>query len=148
MAPSKGKPVSGPGRLSARTDLSPSNPNNRAIQGAKKIPSSKYGEGVELQSLQTAAPMKGNPAPVQKLPTLSGPSTRPDEPAEAGMPFGPGPGPESLTLPPMKPVIPQELTIISKYFDALDNMSRAPEAPQSFKLFMQAVRSQLGGLGQ
>jgi hypothetical protein len=34
MAPSKGKPVSGPGRLSARTDLSPSNPNNRKIQGA------------------------------------------------------------------------------------------------------------------
>lgn len=150
MAPSKGKPVSGPGRLSARTDLSPSNPNNRKIQGAKEIPSSKYGEGVELQSLQTAAPMKGNPAPVPNVPIapLSGPSMRPDEPAEAGMPFGPGPGPESLALPPMKPVIPQELTTISKYFDALDNMSRAPEAPESFKLFMQAVRSQLGGLTQ
>lgn len=150
MAPSKGKPVSGPGRLSARTDLSPSNPNNRKIQGAKEIPSGEYGEGVELQALQTAAPMKGNPSPVPNVPIspLGGPSMRPEEPAEAGMPFGPGAGPESLALPPMQPVIPQELTTISKYFDMLDNMSRAKEAPESFKIFMQAVRSRLGGLGQ
>jgi len=148
MAPSKGKPVSGPGRLSARTDLSPSNPNNRKIQGAKEIPSSKYGEGVELQRLQTAAPMKGNPAPVPNvsIAPLGGPSLRPDEPAEAGMPFGPGAGPEGLNLPPMQPVIPQELTTIAKYFDALDNMARSPEAPESFKIFMQAVRSQLGSI--
>jgi len=147
MAPSKGKPVSGPGRLSARTDLSPSNPNNRKIQGAKEIPSSKYGEGVELQALQTAAPMKGNPAPVPNVPIspLGGPSLRPDEPAEAGMPFGDGPGPEALALPTAQPVIPQELSTIAKYYDALDNMSRAKEAPESFKIFMQAVRSQLGG---
>lgn len=146
MAPSKGKPVSGPGRLSARTDLSPSNPNNRKIQGAKEIPSSKYGEGVELQALQTAAPMKGNPAPVPNVPIspLGGPSLRPDEPAEAGMPFGDGPGPEALALPPVTPAIPQELTTIAKYYDALENMARASEAPESFKLFVQAVRSQLG----
>jgi hypothetical protein len=148
MAPSKGKPVSGPGRLSARTDLSPSNPNNRKIQGAREIPSGEYGEGVELQALQTAAPMKGNPSPVPNVPIgpLGGPSMRPDEPAEAGMPFGPGAGPEGLNLPPMKPVIPQELTTIAKYFDALDNMARSPEAPESFKIFMQAVRSQLGSI--
>jgi hypothetical protein len=150
MAPSKGKPVSGPGRLSARTDLSPSNPNNRKIQGAKEIRSSEYGEGKELQALQTGAPMKGNPAPVPNIPIapLNGPSMRPDEPAEAGMPFGSGAGPESLMLPSAQPVIPQELTTIAKYFNALDNMARAKEAPESFKVFMQAVRSQLGGLGQ
>jgi len=146
MAPSKGKPVSGPGRLSARTDLSPSNPKNRKIQGAKEIPSSEYGEGVELQALQTAAPMKGNPAPVPNVPIapLSGPSLRPDEPAEAGMPFGAGPGPEALALPPVKPVIPQELTTVAKYYDSLENMARNPEAPESFKLFVQAIRSQIG----
>ena len=146
MAPSKGKPVSGPGRLSARTDLSPSNPNNRKIQGAKEIPSSKYGEGKQLQSLQTAAPMKGNPAPVPNVPIapLSGPSLRPEEPAEAGMPFGSGPGPEALALPQLKPTIPQELTTVSNYYDSLENMARSPEAPESFKLFVQAIRSQIG----
>lgn len=148
MAPSKGKPVSGPGRLSARTDLSPSNPNNRKIQGAKEIRSSEYGEGKELQALQTAAPMKGNPAPVPNVPIapLGGPSMRPEEPAEAGMPFGPGPGMDSLGLPPSQPVIPQELATISKYYDSLDNMARSSEAPESFKIFMQAVRSRLGGI--
>jgi hypothetical protein len=146
MAPSKGKPVSGPGRLSARTDLSPSNPNNRKIQGAKEIRSSEYGEGKELQALQTGAPMKGNPAPVPNIPIspLGGPSMRPDEPAEAGMPFGPGAGPDTLGLPPMKPTIPQELETVAKYYDALENMARATEAPESFKLFVQAIRSQLG----
>jgi hypothetical protein len=148
MAPSKGKPVSGPGRLSARTDLSPSNPNNRKIQGAKEIRSSEYGEGKELQALQTGAPMKGNPAPVPNIPIspLGGPSMRPEEPAEAGMPFGAGAGPEGLNLPPMQPVIPQELATISKYYDSLDNMARSSEAPESFKIFMQAVRSRLGGI--
>jgi len=99
-----------------------------------------------LQALQTGAPMKGNPAPVPNIPIspLGGPSMRPDEPAEAGMPFGPGAGLEALNLPSVRPAIPQELTTISKYYDALENMARAEEAPESFKLFVQAIRAELG----
>ncbi len=147
MAPSKGKPVSGPGRLSQRTDLSLArNVSQNPTQGAKEIPSARYGEGKETSELQKAAPMRGNSVRVPNVPIapLSGPSMRPEEPAEVGMPFGAGAGPESLALPPMQPVIPQELTTVAKYYDALENMARATEAPESFKLFVQAIRSQLG----
>jgi hypothetical protein len=147
MAPSKGKPVSGPGRLSQRTDLSLArNVSQNPTQGAKEMPSARYGEGKETSELQKAAPMRGNSVRVPNVPIapLSGPSMRPEEPAEVGMPFGAGAGPESLALPPMQPVIPQELTTVAKYYDALENMARATEAPESFKLFVQAIRSQLG----
>ena len=146
MAPSKGKPVSGPGRLSQRTDLSLArNVSQNPTQGAKEIPSARYGEGKETSELQKAAPMRGNSVRVPNVPigTLSGPSMRPEEPAEIGMPFGAGPGPESLGLPPEQPNIANEMTTIKKYYPMLDNMARQESAPESFKIFMQAVRGRL-----
>lgn len=94
--PNNPAPVSGPGSLSRRTDGGPGKP---ARQGAMEMPSSRYGEGTELQSLQTSAPMAGNRTPVRKMPPvtpLTAPTERPDEPPTAGMPFGDGPGPEVL----------------------------------------------------
>lgn len=44
------------------------------------------------------------PSPAFPLPgsfgPLSRPTERPDEPLTAGLPFGPGPGPEALAVPP------------------------------------------------
>lgn len=94
--PANPAPVSGPGKLSRRTDGGP-------IQGAKEIPGGgKYGERKALAEMQSGAPMQGNPTPAMPTPSvpvtpLNAPTQRPDEPITSGMPFGPG----SNTPPPV-----------------------------------------------
>jgi len=83
--PSKPAVVSGPGRLSKRTDGGPS-------QGGVPLPNAKYGENANFQSIERGAPMAadaGVPAPVP----LTAPTARPHEPVTAGAVLGPGPGP-------------------------------------------------------
>lgn len=97
--PAKPAAVSGPGKMSARTDGKPG-------QGVKVAAGGGYGDRQAMESLQSAAPMSasadtGAPAdyaPYQgAMPTPFGaPSERPDEPVTAGAPVGPGPGPEAL----------------------------------------------------
>lgn len=99
--PGNPAPVSGPGKLSRRTDGGPQ-------QGPKVAPGGKYGERKQLMEQQQAAPM----AAQQKIPNkavgmeakplplvgLTEPTQRPNEPLTQGSPFGPGPGPEMLGL--------------------------------------------------
>jgi hypothetical protein len=77
-------------------------------------PSQQYGQGVAQRSAQQAVPMAGGPAlpSPQVSPAavpapvpgagggLARPTDRPGEPLTAGLPIGPGPGPEALTQPP------------------------------------------------
>lgn len=85
----KPKPVSGPGRLSQRTDMIPAG-------GA-------YGDRKEMQDIiaqgnrATPAPSTASP----KIPHIFSPSEFPNEPTTAGQPLGDGPGPEALNLPTM-----------------------------------------------
>lgn len=94
--PANPAPVSGPGRLSRRTDGGPSVDN--PTQAARYISGLPYGEGKEVNGLANAAPLSAAPqgAPMPKVTGLSEPTERPDEPVTAGMPFGEGPGPEVL----------------------------------------------------
>lgn len=80
-------------------------------------PSSQYGERTQLEQAQQAVPMGGNPNPVPQGSVGSGgpgpgplvqagglgafarPSANPAEPVTAGVPSGPGPGPEILNRP-------------------------------------------------
>lgn len=97
------------GRTGAnRTDLM--TPKPEPITAA---PGQTYGEAAQQQLAQKVAPMgaaplapgpgpQPGPAPVQNLPTmprpaLTRPTERPNEPVTAGLPQGPGPGPEALT---------------------------------------------------
>ena len=99
--PSNPAPVSGPGKLSRRTDGGPT-------QGAKYMAGGKYGEGQQLMQQQKAAPMAAAQRPskpnvqaqkvVNPITPLTAPSERPDEPLTAGMPFGAGAGPEILSM--------------------------------------------------
>lgn len=85
---------------------------NRSDLRSQKVsvpPSAEYGQGEALRRAQQAVPMAGAPAmppasaagappprpfaTPEDTPTLTDPTRRPDEPLEAGMPFGPGPGP-------------------------------------------------------
>jgi hypothetical protein len=100
--------------------------NRTDLQRAEPVavaPSAVYGAGVKERQAQQAVPLAtppqgpppaavpsapqpgaGAPSP-QGLPPVSGPgilpflhpSNRPNEPVTAGLPTGPGPGPESLT---------------------------------------------------
>lgn len=100
------KPVSGPGRLSQRTDMIPAG-------GA-------YGERKEMVE-NIAAGNRATSQPVQqqtKLPGLFDTTQRPTEEVTAGNPLGPGPGPEILNLP-------------NRTFNPTQIMSRLAQTDQS-----------------
>ena len=82
------KPVSGPGRLSQRTDMIPSG-------GA-------YGERKEIMET-IAAGNRATPeqpkVPAPKVTGLFAPTEMPQEPVTTGNPLGMGPGPEVMNLP-------------------------------------------------
>lgn len=93
--PNNPAPVSGPGKLSRRTDGGPG-----SKQAMQQMTGGKYGENKALMEQQQGAPLAGSPtpnprvsAPAQQAPVtpLFAPTARPDEPVTAGMPFGPGP---------------------------------------------------------
>lgn len=93
--PSNPAPVSGPGKLSQRTDGGPT-------QGAKYMAGGKYGEGQALMATQTAAPMAGGTAvPTASMNGAAAPKLmsileagNPDTPLTHGLPYGPGAGVE------------------------------------------------------
>lgn len=100
-------PTSGPGAASRRTDGGPGS----ARQPIRRIPGQPFGQGQALMQQQSAAPMQANgtrgPADTAAGPggleaTLRegvfGPSRRPNEPATAGAPMGPGAGADQPVL--------------------------------------------------
>lgn len=108
--PNNPAPVSGPGRLSRRTDGGPA-------QNVADLPNAGYGENAEFTEVQGAAPMSASPpppapggaglsamlgaAPGAEPPTpFTAPTERPEEPLTAGAPIGPGPGPAPEVLAP------------------------------------------------
>lgn len=101
--PRKPAPVSGPGRMSRRTDGGPQ-------QTQAQMTGMGYGENQDFMDIQSSAPMAATPsvpaprmrrAPqemsvTQGMPSapaeLFAPTQRPDEPVTAGAPVGMGPG--------------------------------------------------------
>ena len=104
--------VSGPGSLSRRTDGGPS-------QVRSAVPDQSYGVQTQQMNDQQTAPM-GAQAPLPPAPPVpsgaqagvtsptsppygggdfGGPTTRPNEPVTAGVPIGPGPGPNITPAP-------------------------------------------------
>ena len=90
--------AAGPGKFSKRTDMT--------------LPSASYGEGVETAAIQAGAPLAKTagvnptslseqgmaPSQLARVTPLFAPTERPDEPITAGIPMGPGPGPEVLGM--------------------------------------------------
>jgi hypothetical protein len=93
--------VSGVGRSAKRTDR---NISSRTTQPIREMKSQKYGEGKALLEQQRISPMAGsvktpkietgNVAPKSPVVPLTADTQYPDQPAEVGLPFGEGPGPE------------------------------------------------------
>jgi hypothetical protein len=72
-----------------------------------------------------------------QLGTLFDPTTRPDEPITAGVDFGPGPGSEALSRSVVANTrIDENAKIAQQYLPDLAMAARSPNAPDSFKRFV------------
>lgn len=76
-----------------RSDL-----NERRTLPASAAPGQTYGKAAAQVESQKQVPMASGPLPGSVTP-LDAPTSRPGEPVTAGIPLGPGPGPEVLTNP-------------------------------------------------
>jgi hypothetical protein len=141
--PANPAPVSGPGKLSRRTDGGPS--SKSAVQGMREMSGGgKYGERKALEEAQGGAPMAGNPVvatppAVSSVAPAAGPVTglfdpteRPNEPVTSGLPVGPG----RTTQPQMA----GNYDMIIKYMPALELMASQDDAPEPFKALVQYVK--------
>lgn len=87
-----------------------------------------YGDNVNQQAIRSSTPNRapvrgggGGPPPPGSLIPLSAPSTRPNEPVTAGLPVGPGDGPEALApMPPMGDDSLYELRALAARFPSKD----------------------------
>ncbi len=117
--------VSGPGKLSKRTDL----PGNGT-----------YGSRKEINDIKSGAPLARGQRPQQsafslpaeKVIPLSNETNYPDQPITDGLAVGPGYTPP----PPMN----NKYAMISKYMNKLETMAAQPDAPESFKTFLNFVK--------
>lgn len=141
--PNNPAPVSGPGKLSRRTDGGPG-----SKQAMKEIRTGKYGESKQLMEQQRGASMAGAPTPtpkvqapaqrnMPKVTSLFSPTERPNEPVTAGMSFGPGSN--------MSPVVADrsKVTVVGKYLPELEMLAAEEDAPNSFRAFVRAVKANL-----
>jgi hypothetical protein len=73
-------------------------PNRTDLNGGTqvKIPGQEYGAQAEQVRAQQALPVAAPPTPDDAPSLLEGQSQRPNEPLTAGLPSGPGPGPEAI----------------------------------------------------
>ena len=140
-------PVSGPGRLSRRTDGGPQ-------QTQATMTGMPYGENAEFNTLQGQAPMSAAGQTTARAPRpkpgrgdggsvpLFSPTQRPDEPVTSGAPFGPGDGPP--TNPTMASLRATDAQMLSKYLPDMMVMAEGPDAPDGFKRFVRHLRNMQG----
>lgn len=94
------------GQYAQRSDLA-SAPRTAPAQPVRVAPGGTYGTGVQQQQAQQAVPL-----PDFSALALHRPTDRPQEPVTAGVPVGPGPGPEALSQPITPP--PQTSSVLDQ----------------------------------
>jgi hypothetical protein len=121
--------VSGPGKLSQRTDMVPSGGTygsrkaTEEIMSGAPMPAGTKSAGPGPKSVASAAPVVG----------LFEPSQMPGTPVTNGYPFGPGDTPE--------PQIPEKYQMLRTYSDRLDTMASQPDAPEAFRRFWDYAKT-------
>jgi hypothetical protein len=90
--PRGGRRTGAPGQsYTNRTDLN---------QPVRTVPGQTYGQAGQQAAAQQAIPLPQSAGPPPPGPgLLAAPSNRPGEPVTAGLPIGPGPGPEAVGMP-------------------------------------------------
>lgn len=131
-SPSNPAPVSGPGRMSKRTD-------GVKKQAIMDMPDAEYGEQKEMRGIQGAAPMS---ASMPNIIPLTAPTQRPDEPVTAGMDRGPGVDRKAIGIGSSAA---QQTAIdanqVAQYLPALEQAANMPGVPKSFVRFVRYLRS-------
>lgn len=130
--PRGGKRQGTPGRgYSNRTDLgvTPNMTQNTAASGGMTAPA-------PVSDRQTAPQPQGPTRSPDDTPMLTDPTTRPGEPITAGMPMGPGPGPEVLGMDPRA----AETAKLKRWLPMLKPIIDDPETPDSVKLLYRYIR--------
>lgn len=138
--PANPAPVSGPGKLSQRTDRQP----------VAELPDAAYGEQKTYRADQQGAPMSQAPSPgqgpavgaadVSAVVPFGDPSTRPGEPVTSGAAAGAGPGVESLGLSDDDDPGVQHLR---DSLPALELMANQPSAGRALRQFVRRVRAMM-----
>lgn len=143
--PARPAPVSGPGRLSARTDGGPG-------QIQRDLPNASYGEAQAFAQAQQGAPLAladgaltpsaggGMPQAGGAMPVtpFGAPTNNPGQPISAGASFGPGPGPESLGLS-SDPQADDRKALVA-YLPALEFMANLPTAMPSLRVLVRKIK--------
>jgi hypothetical protein len=128
--------------------------SGQTTQAPKYISGLPYGQGQATMAQQQAAPMSGGPAQAPSMQdmlssgggmnTLLSPTDNPAEPITAGASVGPGPGPEVLPKSITGDIRSQEnVQIIAKYIPALVEAMKIPDAPDSYKRFVNSLLEQM-----
>lgn len=158
--PNNPAPVSGPGRMSQRTDGQPSEDNMK--QAKRYVSGGDYGDGQEMMEIQGGAPMAKAPGlsqadspsiareatpmrrrRLEEVPSIMAPSAKPSEPVTAGARVGAGPGEEVLpgTLDSGRAAVDREkLTVM---YGLLEKAASRTNASQGVKEMARRVRSLL-----
>lgn len=143
--PAKPAPVSGPGRLSQRTDGGPG-------QVVRDLPNAAYGEAQAFAQAQQGAPMALAPGALSPSPgggpsagpmaltPFGAPSARPDEAISTGAPFGTTPGPESLGLTTPDNAAEEDHKALAAYLPVLEWMSNLPTAMPSMRVLVRKIK--------
>lgn len=110
-------------------------------QAPKYIPGLPYGEGQATMQQQMSAPMAG---PSPDFNTLLSETDNPAEPITAGASVGAGPGPEVLPKSVTGDIRSQEnAQVVAKYIPMLIEAAKIPDAPDSYKRFVNSLIDQL-----
>lgn len=114
--------------------------NNQRIEGNQAMASAQA-----ATPSTPASPYEGINMP--QLSTLFDPTTRPDEPITAGVDFGPGPGSDVLPKNLMNDTRADEnAKIAAQYLPDLAFAAKSPNAPDSFKRFVNYLIENSQGL--
>lgn len=133
--------VSGPGRLSKRTDRQP----------VRQLTDAAYGEQASFRQAQQGAPMVNTANPATAMPAaapgagvvpLDAPTERPDEPVTAGAPVGAGPGPEVLGLVPSQAA---EARSMLKFLPIIEAATEREDVGEQMRMLVRYLRGVRGG---
>ncbi len=141
--PTSPAPVSGPGRLSRRTD---------GKQAVQTLPDADYGEQATFRQDQQGAPMAAapggadaqamvSPADLSSIVPMGAPTANAGEPVTAGAAAGAGPGMEALGLDSAEndPGVQN----LRRILPSLELMASLPTAGEAARAFVRRVRASM-----
>ena len=135
-------PVSGPGRLSRRTDGSPAEMvGNDGSYGSRKD-MQEIQSGADMTPDQSSpgvpSPMPG-PSPRQLVP-LGAETQNPDEPITAGVPVGAGVGPEAAGI--QTDMTSADIEAMRGMIPSLEAMANMPGSNPSTRAYVRFLKAQ------